>query len=193
MIYYMKKILPFVIILIVGIVIGWLCRQSCIRPETIIQRDTLVRIDTVKELYPVSIREEIVDTLRIVIRDTIRVKDTLYMDLPLEKRSYKREDFYAEVTGYDPRLTYIEVYPKTVYINESVTMQPHRWQFSLDLGVDVGRAYNPYFAPNLGVEISLDKWSLNGAIGCSLDMLENNLLEPSLYYEIGLRYSLIKR
>ena len=42
------------------------------------------------------------------------------MDLPLEKRSYKREDFYAEVTGYDPRLTYIEVYPKTVYINESV-------------------------------------------------------------------------
>lgn len=116
----MKRILPFVIILIVGIVIGWLCRQSCIRPETIIQKDTLVRIDTVKELYPVSIREEIVDTLRIVVMDTIRVKDTLYMDLPLEKRSYKRDDFYAEVTGYDPRLTYIEVYPKTVYINESV-------------------------------------------------------------------------
>ena len=116
----MKKYILLLAILVIGIVIGWLCRQSCIRTETIIQRDTLVRIDTVKELYPVSIREEIVDTLRIVVRDTVRVKDTLYMDLPLEKRSYKREDFYAEVTGYDPRLTYIEVYPKTVYINESV-------------------------------------------------------------------------
>lgn len=193
MIYYMKKILPFVIILIVGIVIGWLCRQSCIRPETIIQRDTLVRIDTVKELYPVSIREEIVDSILVVVRDTVRVKDTLYMDLPLEKRSYKREDFYAEVTGYDPRLTYIEVYPKTVYVTETLDKEPKRWQFTLDLGVDVGRAYNPYFAPNLGAEISLDRWSLNGAIGCSLDVLENSLLEPSLYYEIGLRYSLIKR
>ena len=116
----MKKILPFVIILIVGIVIGWLCRQSCIRPETIIQRDTLVRVDTMRELYPVSIREEIVDTIYVPIEMTILIKDTLYLSLPLEKRSYKREDFYAEVTGYDPRLTYIEVYPKTVYINESV-------------------------------------------------------------------------
>lgn len=117
----MKKILPFVIILIVGIVIGWLCRQSCIRPETIIQRDTLVRIDTVKELYPVSIREEIVDTLRIVIRDTVRVKDTLYMNLPLEKKLYASSEYYAEVSGYRPNLDYIEVYPKTKIVKEYVS------------------------------------------------------------------------
>lgn len=191
----MKKIYLYIILLVLGAVMGMLLCKQCSHdvPQTIIQRDTLVRVDTVKELYPVSIREEIVDSILVVVRDTIRVKDTLYMDLPLEKRSYKREDFYAEVTGYDPRLTYIEVYPKTVYVTETLDKGPKRWQFSLDLGIDVGRAYNPYFAPNLGAEISLDRWSLNGAIGCSLDMLENNLLEPSLYYEIGLRYSLIKR
>ena len=189
----MKKILPFVIILIVGIVIGWLCRQSCIRPETIIQRDTLVRIDTVKELYPVSIREEIVDSILVVVRDTIRVKDTLYMDLPLEKRSYKRDDFYAEVAGYDPRLTYIEVYPKTVYVTETLDKGPKRWQFSLDLGIDVGRAYNPYFAPNLGAEIGFKKWSINGEIGCNLDVMDSELIRSSFYYEIGLKYNLIKR
>lgn len=118
----MKKIYLYIILLVLGAVIGMLLCRQCSHdvPETIIQRDTLVRIDTVKELYPVSIREEIVDSILVVVRDTIRVKDTLYMDLPLEKRSYKRDDFYAEVTGYDPRLTYIEVYPKTVYINESV-------------------------------------------------------------------------
>lgn len=116
----MKKYILLLAILVIGIVIGWLCRQSCIRPETIIQRDTLVRVDTMRELYPVSIREEIVDTIYVPIEKTILIKDTLYLSLPLEKRSYKREDFYAEVTGYDPRLTYIEVYPKTVSINESV-------------------------------------------------------------------------
>lgn len=157
------------------------------------RRDTLVIRDTVKELYPVSIREEIVDTLRIVIKDTVRVKDTLYMDLPLEKRSYKREDFYAEVTGYDPRLTYIEVYPKTVYVTETLDKGPKRWQFSLDLGIDMGNGYNPYIAPNVGAEIGFKKWSVNGEIGCTLDVMNSELIRPSFYYEIGLRYNLIKR
>lgn len=188
-----KSIIIGALLLVIGIVIGWLCRQSFIRPEVITQRDSIVIVDTVRELYPVAIREEIVDSVLVVVRDTIRLRDTLYLNLPLEKRSYKRDDFYAEVTGYNPRLTYIEVYPKTVYVTETLDKGLKRWQFSLDLGVDVGRAYNPYFAPNLGAEISLDRWSLNGAIGCSLDVLENSLLEPSLYYEIGLRYSLIKR
>lgn len=117
----MKKILPFVIILIVGIVIGWLCRQSFIRPEVVTQRDTLVRVDTVKELYPVSIREEIMDTLRVVVRDTIRIKDTLYLSLPLEKKLYSSSEYYAEVSGYRPSLDYIEVYPKTKIVKEYVS------------------------------------------------------------------------
>jgi hypothetical protein len=158
-----------------------------------VQRDSVVVRDTIREYYPLEIKTERVDTMLVVVRDTVRIKDTLYMNLPMQRRTYKRDDFYAEVTGYNPRLTYIEVYPKTVYVTETLDKGPKRWQFSLDLGVDMGRAYNPYFAPNLGAEISLDRWSLNGAIGCSLDVLENSLLEPSLYYEIGLRYSLIKR
>ena len=145
----MKKILPFVIILIVGIVIGWLCRQSCIRPEVVTQRDTLVRVDTVRELYPVSIREEIVDTIYVPIEKTILIKDTLYLSLPLEKRSYKRDDFYAEVTGYDPRLTYIEVYPKTVYINESVD-QSVTGRNTLSFGIE------PSYLNTLSIPIYLE-------------------------------------
>ena len=171
-----------------------LCRQcSHDVSETIIQRDTLVRIDTVKELYPVSIREEIVDTIYVPIEKTILIKDTLYLSLPLEKKLYASSEYYAEVSGYRPNLDYIEVYPKTVYINERVTMQPHRWQFSLDLGVDVGKDYNPYIAPNLGAEIGFKKWSVKGEIGCGLDVMGREMIRPSLYYEIGFKYSLIKR
>lgn len=145
----MKKILPFVIILIVGIVIGWLCRQSCIRPETIIQRDTLVRVDTVKELYPVSIREEIVDTLRIVIRDTVRVKDTLYMNLPLEKKLYASSEYYAEVSGYRPNLDYIEVYPKTKIVKEYIS-QPTTNRNTLSFGIE------PSYMNTLSIPIYLE-------------------------------------
>ena len=145
----MKKILPFVIILIVGIVIGWLCRQSCIRPQTIIQRDTLVRVDTVKESYPVSIREEIVDTLRILVRDTIRVKDTLYMNLPLEKKLYASSEYYAEVSGYRPNLDYIEVYPKTKIVKEYVS-QSATSRNTLSFGIE------PSYMNTLSIPIYLE-------------------------------------
>lgn len=145
----MKKILPFVIILIVGIVIGWLCRQSCIRPETIIQRDTLVRVDTVKELYPVSIMEEIVDTFRLVIRDTVRIKDTLYMNLPLEKKLYASSEYYAEVSGYRPSLDYIEVYPKTKIVKEYVS-QPTTNRSTLSFGIE------PSYMNTLSIPIYLE-------------------------------------
>ena len=145
----MKKILPFVIILIVGIVIGWLCRQSFIRPETITQMDTLVRVDTVKELYPVSIREEIVDTFRVVIRDTVRIKDTLYMNLPLEKKLYSSSEYYAEVSGYRPSLDYIEVYPKTKIVKEYIS-QPSESRNTLSFGIE------PSYMNTLSIPIYLE-------------------------------------
>lgn len=145
----MKKILPFVIILIVGIVIGWLCRQSFIRPETIIQRDTLVRVDTVKESYPVPVRNEIVDTLRIVVRDTIRVKDTLYVNLPLEKKLYASSEYYAEVSGYRPSLDYIEVYPKTKIVKEYIS-QPATNRNTLSFGIE------PSYLNTLSIPIYLE-------------------------------------
>lgn len=145
----MKKYILLLAILVSGIVIGWLCRQSCIRPETIIQRDTLVRVDTVKELYPVSIREEIVDTLRIVIRDTVRVKDTLYMNLPLEKKLYASSEYYAEVSGYRPSLDYIEVYPKTKIVKEYIS-QPTTNRNTLSFGIE------PSYMNTLSIPIYLE-------------------------------------
>ena len=131
----MKKILPYLILMIVGIAIGWLSRRPLIRPETIIQRDTLVRVDTVKESYPVPVRDEIVDTLRIVVRDTIRVKDTLYVNVPLKKKLYASSEYYAEVSGYRPSLDYIEVYPKTKIVKEYVS-QPTTNRSTLGFGIE---------------------------------------------------------
>ena len=108
-----------------------------------------MRVDTVKESYPVPVREEIVDTLRIVIRDTVRVKDTLYMNLPLEKKLYASSEYYAEVSGYRPSLDYIEVYPKTKIVKEYVS-QPTTNRNTLSFGIE------PSYLNTLSIPIYLE-------------------------------------
>lgn len=144
-----RSIIIGAVLLVIGIVIGWLCRQSCIRPQTIIQRDTLVRIDTVKELYPVSIKEEIVDTIYVPIEKTILIKDTLYLSLPLEKKLYASSEYYAEVSGYRPSLDYIEVYPKTKIVKEYIS-QPTTNRNTLSFGIE------PSYMNTLSIPIYLE-------------------------------------
>ena len=109
-------IIVFVLVSSLCFVLGRATKKDIVTTQV---KEVVIR-DTLRFETPAYIYRNVIDTIYVPIEKTIRLRDTLYMSLPLEKRSYKRDDFYAEVTGYDPRLTYIEVYPKTVYINESV-------------------------------------------------------------------------
>lgn len=108
-----------------------------------------MRVDTVKVSYPVPVRDEIVDTLRIVVRDTIRVKDTLYVNVPLEKKLYASSEYYAEVSGYRPSLDYIEVYPKTKIVKEYIS-QPATNRNTLSFGIE------PSYLNTLSIPIYLE-------------------------------------
>ena len=134
----MKRILSYFVVAIIGIVAGMvLCRQinHCRDTTKMVQTDTVVYRDTIREYYPVETERMVVDTMRIVVRDTIRMKDTLYMQIPLEKKLYASDEYYAEVSGYKPKLDYIEVYPKTVYVTtEKIT--PVRSKNSIGLGIE---------------------------------------------------------
>ena len=129
----MKKIISVVVVLLVGMVIGWLCRPSVTNTVVDIQRDSIVVHDTIRIEKPVYITSVVKDSMLVVVKDTLVRNDTVYVRLPLEKRTYKREEFYAEVTGYEPRLTYIEVYPKTVYVKEKETVTScNRLRFGME-------------------------------------------------------------
>ena len=43
------------------------------------------------------------------------------MPIPIEKKSYKGEDYFAEISGYKANLERIEVYPKTTVISKTET------------------------------------------------------------------------
>lgn len=177
------------LMLIVGIVGGWLCRGYHFREEVkMVQKDTIVYRDTIRETYPIEISKEVVRKEYVVVRDTLRIKDTLYLSLPMERRVYGSDDFYAEVTGYNPSLDYIEVFPKTKVVTKYVKGQ-ERWRFSLDAGMDVGKGRQAYIAPNIGAEMGYMRWSVTAEAG--LDFSMTQAVIP--YYQIGLRYAIIQR
>ena len=133
----MKKIFPYIIVIVLGMVIGWLCRGCFHADKTlIVQKDTIVYHDTIRESYPLEISKEVVRTEYVIVRDTVRIKDTLYLSLPMERKVYGSDDFYAEVTGYKPSLDYIEVFPKTKIITERIVEK--RKMNSLSAGVELG-------------------------------------------------------
>lgn len=106
----MKKIIIGALLLIIGIVAGWLCREHHFRGEVEIQTDTLFFPDTVFIEKPASKEEREIDTMYVAVRDTVTINDTIYIPLPRESRTYGDERFTAVVSGYQPSLDRLEIY-----------------------------------------------------------------------------------
>jgi hypothetical protein len=63
--------------------------------------------------------------------------------LQKESKTYSGDDYTARVSGYEPSLDFIEVYPKTTIIKENVVRSIEK-RNSLSLGVEVGYVNIPY-------------------------------------------------
>ncbi len=150
----MKDIIIGALLIVLGMVIGWLCRPSVTNTVVDIQRDSIVVHDTIRIEKPVYIERTVKDSLLVVVKDTLVRNDTVYVRLPLEKRTYKRDEFYAEVTGFEPRLTFIEVYPKTVYVKEKETVTTSN---RLRLGVGMNYYSTPFIPIYLEYERKLHR------------------------------------
>lgn len=131
-------------------------RTDIVRTE--VKRDTTIVRDTIREYYPRYISEVSVGKTAIKIptlllcRDftqfglplqtEVDEKDSVTIELPITERTYKDDEYYAVVRGYDPSLKYIEVYPRTVYLTttETITKQK-RWNISF--GAQMGYGFTP--------------------------------------------------
>lgn len=200
-----KNIIIGVILLILGGVIGWLCRAEHFRDATeMIQIDTAYetkyysRLELASNTYKLDIPKiggnkyvyVAADSATVIYKDSIQ-----YVMLPREYYYTSIDDVEIWHSGVDSVIDSLSILKQTATITktETVVQSPRNWRFSANIGADVGRCGSLYIAPNLSAEIGYRRWALTGEIGCNLEVQPDALLLPRGYVELGLKYSLTKR
>ena len=116
----------------------------------VVKRDTLLLNSPILR----EIHKATHDTIKIVMNDTIVRRDTIYLER--EQRIYEDEDYKAFVSGFQPRLDSIYVYPKTIYETKVSTRKEWRqFTYGVQVGVGVVMPFNssPSFGGYLGFGI----------------------------------------
>ena len=127
-------------------------KLATLTPEVIrvvVKRDTLRLNPILREIHKVTH-----DTIKIVMNDTIVRRDTIYLER--EQRVYEDKEYKAFVSGFQPRLDSIYVYPKTIYETKVSTRKEwRRFTYGVQVGMGVVMPFNssPSFGGYVGVGI----------------------------------------
>lgn len=152
------KYLPYILIAALVFTLGWCCHFPSIKE--------VPKYDTVQS-EPIVVTKVLVDTQYILSpfpylawidhADTIRTDTCVHLR---EYREYQDSNYYAKVSGVQPRLDELRVYPKTVYetqyIYRDIVGKPKRWGIGLSAGYGVGR-YG--LSPVLAVTVNYNLWN----------------------------------
>lgn len=130
--------------------------------DTDIKRDTVTLWDTIPHWYPVPVetkpqKPQYKWLTRVeTTTDTLLMRDSVLVEVPIESKHYNAPEYDAWVSGYQPSLDSIKVYQKTEYITETITKTKRKpW----GIGFNVGYGYDfrsKTAAPFVGVGISYD-------------------------------------
>lgn len=123
-------------------------------PEPTIVVDTVIRVDTLRITEPIVVERTIRDTIEVWLSDTVAVS------LPREEVTYKDSTYLAVVSGVQPSLDYLEVYPRTetVTIRETIVEPAPRWSLGVQAGVGLTpKGVQPYLGIGVQYRIPLGK------------------------------------
>lgn len=119
--------------------------------DTIIERETITAIpDTVYKT--VALGEK---TVKVVVHDTLCKTDSVDIALPFVQREYRDSNYNAWVSGFEPALDSIKVFPRTVKVHERVTVKEKSRQWGLygGIGIGVSDRITPYVGVGIGYRI----------------------------------------
>lgn len=128
-------------------------------PPEPLSRDTVIvtHTDTITREKPVYYARTVTDTLRLVVRDTVRQQDTLYLAVAREQRAYRDTSYEAWVSGVQPSLDSIRIYVpvRCVTVTERVPVKVRsRWGLGVAAGYGITLSQQPQLTPYVGVGIS---------------------------------------
>ncbi len=151
------KWLLYILITALAFTLGWCSRSPTSRyigaadTVTSVHVVTKVDVDTQYILSPQPYIAWIDNS------DTIHASDTCYH--LREYKEYQDSNYYAKVSGVQPRLDELRVYPKTVYetqyIYRDIVGKPKRWGLGLSAGYGVGKNG---LTPVLAVTVNYNLW-----------------------------------
>ena len=149
--------------LITGIVIcllnGWVSCHRTTDKEVITITDTLVLTDTIVKMQPKPYKVTIIDTIYLP-QQPQQPQQPQIDTLIRQEVIYKDSTYMAVVGGIEPYLKSIEIYPKTIYVNNNTTTTIKvRSRFGLGLQAGYGLSRNglqPYIG--IGVQYNFMQW-----------------------------------
>ena len=126
--------------------------------------DTLIIRDTVTIEHPVPILTTVIDTILVAYPDIVIIHDTTFVQLPKERKEYSGKDYRAIVSGYQPSLDLIQVFPETKVVTRTISVPSRkRSHFALSLQAGYGITFQdnritplPYIGA--GLSYSLVEW-----------------------------------
>lgn len=116
--------------------------------------DTIFKTDTHFIDKPVEVwktKEKIVYK-PVKVDSLITIHDTTYVALERETKGYLGEEYEAQVSGIEPALDWVKVFPKTAYITNTV-IEKRKWGFGAALGPSV--VYDGKIHGGIGVTFGL--------------------------------------
>ena len=147
-------------------VLSWRLGYRSAVPESIEipKADTLIVRDTVTVEYPVPILTTITDTLLVAYPDIVIIHDTTFVQILKERKEYSGKDYRAVVSGYQPSLDLIQVFPETKVVTRTISVPSRkRSHFALSLQAGYGITIQdnritplPYIGA--GLSYSLVEW-----------------------------------
>ena len=144
---------------------GWASCHRTTDKEVITITDTLVLTDTIIKFQPKPYKVTIIDTIYIPQQPQQPQKPQKpqkpQIDTLIRKEvTYKDSTYTAVVGGIEPYLKSIEIYPKTIYVNNNTTTTI-KVRSRFGLGVQAGYGYGrnglqPYVG--VGVQYNFFQW-----------------------------------
>lgn len=147
-----------IILLLLGISFfaGWRLKPVPVPHERI---DTLIYRDTIRDslLIPVNRYITRVDTVSLRIQgDTVMIE----VEVPIERKEYKTENYRAVIEGFRPSLVEMEVYRQTHYITRTEIIKvPEKSRWGIGIQIGYGTDFNkshPYIG--IGVQYNILSW-----------------------------------
>lgn len=139
-------------------------RASVSCPAPTLRVDSVLVRDTIRDTIPKPVVKYVhrIETVAVPIeRDTIyeTVRDTILIPIPIERKEYKTDTYYAIVEGFRPALVHMETFRETLYITKTETFKTKpRWGIGLQAGYGYMFGEKTTMYIGIGVQYNLITW-----------------------------------